>query len=316
VEDQVTGGAQGILTGALYFTVGSGLVLAVAAVGELVQERAGVLNLGLEGVFLAGALGGFYSAYRLHEVWLGYVGGAVTAALVGVFFALLVVRMKLNQVVAGILLVSLSLAAADTAWKAVVQESPAPPHVAPAPRQAIPLLAKIPVVGPGLFDRIVPEYLVFVLVAAVAWLLFRTRIGLLIRSVGESPDAVHFSGHSVAAIRFLAVVIGCALAGLAGALLTVGQLGFYAPGVTAGDGWIALAIVIMGGWRPVGVLIGAIVFGAAEMLQLEVQASQIHLVPFEFLVAFPYVVVVISLLIRRRSVRAPSALGVPYHEPE
>ena len=304
--------AEQVLTGALYFTIGWGLVLALAAVGELVQEKAGVLNLGLEGVFLAGALGGFTAAYDAHNLWAGYAAGAASGALVGLLFAVLVVILRLNQVVAGILLVALLFATTDVVWNALVGSVAQAPQFHPAVRYAIPLLSDIPVIGPALFDRIVPEYLTLLVLALVSLAIYRTRLGLLIRSVGEEPRAVQFSGHSVTRLRTLAVVVGCAITGMAGSLLTVGQLGLYAPGVTSGNGWIAIAIVIMGDWSVLGVLIGALVFGAAEMLQYEVQASQLHVIPFEFLVAFPYLVAIVALLVRRHAHHAPSALGIPF----
>ena len=311
----MSAGWQEIVTGALFFTVSAGLVFTLAALGELVQEKAGVLNLGLEAVFIAGALGGFYTAFRFDNLWLGYVGGALFGMIVGVVFGVLVVSLKLDQVVVGILLVALALAAADVVWDRLFGQAPAPPGVDTATRLSLPLLSKIPVVGPALFSRIVAEYLVVGVVVLVSWLLFHTRSGLVARGVGEFPEALHFSGHNVNLLRFVAVLFDCSLTGLGGALLTVGQLGLYAPGVTAGRGWIAIAIVIMGAWRPWRTLLAAFVFGGAVMLQFEVQAAGIDIVPFEFLVAFPYLVVVLALLVRRTSISPPAALGVPFRRP-
>jgi simple sugar transport system permease protein len=306
------GGVESIATGALYFTVASAIVLSLAAIGELIQERAGVLNLGLEGVLIIGAFTGFYAAYRTGNPWLGYASGAISASLLGALFAGLVVNLRMNQVVTGVLLVAFALATADVMFDRLFGEAAEAPRMDTVARAAIPVLSRIPVVGPAVFRRILPEYVAVGIVTSAAWVLYRTRFGLILRAVGESPEAVHFSGYSVKAYRIIAVLIGCALAGLAGALLTVGQLGFYAPGVTAGRGWIAIAVVIMGGWRPWGVMVSAVIFGAADMLQFEVQAAGFHLIPFEFLVAIPYVVVVVALLVRRRSVRPPSALGEPF----
>jgi simple sugar transport system permease protein len=305
-------GLESILTGALYFTVASALVLALAATGELIQERAGILNLGLEGVFIAGALGGFYTAYRFDSPPLGYLGGVAAAAAMGALFAALVVGMKLNQVVTGILFVALGIAAAGVLWDQAFGVTAQPPTLPDQPELAIPLLSEIPIVGRALFRRNVAEYAALGVIAGATWLLYRTRLGLLIRSLGEAPEAAHFSGWSVNGYRFVAVVIGSAIAGLAGALLTVGQLGFYAPGVSAGRGWIAIAIVILGGWRPWGTLLAALVFGAATMLQFEVQAAGFDAIPHEFLVAFPYLVVVVTLVLRRTVVRPPAQLALPF----
>lgn len=305
-------GLEAILTGALYFTVASALVLALAATGELIQERAGILNLGLEGVFIAGAFGGFYTAFRFDSPALGYLGGAASAAAVGGLFAALAIGLRLNQVVTGILFVALGLAAAAVLWDQAFGVTAEPPTL-PNPRDvAVPLLSELPIVGRALFRRNLAEYAAVGVIAGTAWLLSRTRLGLVIRSLGEAPEAAHFSGWNVNRYRFLAVVMGSAIAGLGGALLTVGQLGFYAPGVTAGRGWIAIAIVILGGWRPWGTLLAALVFGAATMLQFEVQAAGFDAIPHEFLVAFPYLVVVVALVLRRTVVQPPAKLAVPF----
>lgn len=305
-------GLEAIVTGALYFTIASALVLALAATGELIQERAGVLNLGLEGVFIAGAFGGFYTAYQFDSPPLGYLGGGAAAAAIGALFAALVVGLKLNQVVTGILFVALGIAAAGVLWDQAFGVTAEPPTLPDESEFAIPLLSEIPVVGRALFRRNVAEYAALGVIAGATWLLYRTRLGLLIRSLGEAPEAAHFSGWSVNAYRFVAVVIGSAIAGLGGALLTVGQLGFYAPGVSAGRGWIAIAIVILGGWRPWGTLLAALVFGAATMLQFEVQATGFDAIPHEFLLAFPYLVAVVTLVLRRTVVRPPAQLAVPF----
>jgi simple sugar transport system permease protein len=305
-------GLEAILTGALYFTVASALVLALTATGELIQERAGILNLGLEGVFIAGAFGGFYTAYRFDSPMLGYAGAAAAAGAIGIMFAALVVGMKLNQVVTGILFVALGIAVVGVLWDQAFGVTPEPPTLPKQPELAIPLLSEIPILGRALFRRNVAEYAALGIIAGATWLLYRTRLGLLIRSLGEAPEAAHFSGWSVNGYRFLAVVIGSAIAGLGGALLTIGQLGFYAPGVSAGRGWIAIAIVILGGWRPWGTLLAAILFGAATMLQFEVQAAGFDAIPHEFLVAFPYLVVLVTLVLRRKSVQPPAQLAVPF----
>ncbi|HEY2598333.1 MAG TPA: ABC transporter permease [Candidatus Dormibacteraeota bacterium] len=307
----ISASAINIITGALYFTVGAGLLLGLAAAGELIQEKAGVLNLGLEGVFLTGALAGFYIAFRSGDVWLGYLGAALAGALVGVVFATLVVYLRLNQVIVGILVVIFVLGAANVVWARLVGNGSLPTLPAPT-RVPIPLLGQIPIVGSAVFTRFPPEYLAVVVIALTAWLIQRTRFGLAVRAVGENPDAVHFSGLSVLWTRVAAVVVGCAIAGAAGGLLTIGQLGFYAPGVTAGRGWIAIAIVIIGGWSPWRTLLGALVFGAADMLQFEVQAAQWQVIPYEFLLAFPYLVAVLALVFRRNSVQPPRALGIPF----
>jgi simple sugar transport system permease protein len=305
-------GLEAVLTGALFFTVSSALVLALTATGELIQERAGVLNLGLEGVFIAGAFGGFFVAFRFDSPVLGYLGGAASAAAVGVLFAVLVVGLKMNQVVTGILFAALGLAAASVLWDQAFGVTAEPPTLSNPRDFAIPLLSAVPIAGRALFRRNPAEYAAVGMIAGTTWLLYRTRLGLLIRSLGDSPEAAHFSGWNVNRYRFVAVVIGSAIAGLGGALLTVGQLGFYAPGVTAGRGWIAIAIVILGGWKPWGTLVAALVFGAATMLQFEVQAAGFDAIPHEFLVAFPYFVVVVALVMRRTVVQPPAKLAVPF----
>lgn len=301
-----------IVSGALASTVSLAVVLALAALGELVQERAGVLNLGLEGVFISGALGGFAAAFYSGNVLVGFVGGAIIAALVGVLFASLVVVARMDQVIVGILVVTFVSSLATVIWGRLFEVGTTPPRIEPLRAVAIPLVSDIPVVGSAIFDRIVPEYLAIGAIAVVTWLLYRTRLGLRIRATGDAPEAVDFAGRSVTQVRFLAVVFGCAIVGFGGALLTVGQLGFYSPGVTAGRGWIAIAIVIMAAWRPWGTLGAALIFGGADMLQFQVQASQLGVIPFEFLLTVPFLVAIITLMVRRGTVKAPRSLGVPY----
>jgi ABC-type uncharacterized transport system permease subunit len=301
-----------ILTGALDVAVAYGLVVGLAAVGEMLTERAGVLNLGLEGVVLIGAFGGFALAYVTGNPWMGMLGGALSGAALGAVMSLWSVTLKTEQVINGILLFMIASGLTTMLNKEWFMTMAEPPRVEGFKRLSLPVLGQIPVLGPVLFSRPLSSYLAIALIAAVAWLLYRTRFGLITRACGETPKAVDFSGVYVDRYRFIVVILGCALAGVAGALLSVEQLKLFAPGLSAGRGWIALSIVIVGGWHPLGCVLAALLFGVTDMLQFQFQGK--GLVPYEFLLALPYVVAIAALAFRRQTVRAPGSLAVPFRK--
>lgn len=305
-------GLQMILTGALDATIAYGLVVGLAAVGEMLSERAGVLNIGLEGVVLLGAFGGFALAYYTGQPWLGLVGGALSGALLGVIMSFWSITLKTEQVINGILLYMIAYGLSSLLYKTWFMKLPEPPRVAGFPSISVPFLSHIPVVGGPLFGRPVSSYAAILLIVATVWLLYHTRTGLIMRACGDAPEAADFSGVSVSLHRYLAVIIGCALGGVGGALLSVEQLKLFATGVTAGRGWIALAIVIVGAWEPWGCMLAALLFGASDMLQVHFQGRSD--VPYEFLLALPYVVAIGALALRRQSVRGPRALGIPFRK--
>lgn len=308
----------------------AGIRLAVpvllATLGEIITERGGILNLGLEGIMAVGGLAGFMAAYYLEQseigasagslpAWLGLIIGMVAGAMMGLLMAFLSVTLQAEQVISGITIVLLGVGLSDYLYREGLSSMTA--RVSGMDPWPIPLLSEIPVLGDILFNHTPVVYLTFVLVIVVWWFLFRTTWGLKIRSTGENPSASDTSGVSVPATRYAATILGSALVGLGGAVLTVAQLKLYREGIIAGRGWIAVALVIFARWRPGLALLGALLFGIADSLQYRIQAlDQTGLgagtIPYEFLLMLPYVLTIVALLRRVRRSDQPAELGRPY----
>jgi simple sugar transport system permease protein len=293
-------------------TLAAGTPLVLAGAGELVTERAGVLNLGVEGMMLVGAVVSFIVAATTHSPWLGVFAGMLAAAALSLVFALLTLTLMANQVAAGLALslfgVGLS-AFVGLDYVSVVIEGIRP--------LAIPGLSDLPVVGKLLFAHSPFVYLSIALVALVQWFLFGTRAGLTVRAIGESPDSAHAIGYPVIAIRYAAVMFGGACSGLAGAYLAVAYTPLWTEGMTAGRGWIALALVVFATWKPWRLLAGAYLFGAVTLSQFQAQAWGIA-VPSQLLSMLPYLatIVVLTLISRDATtirLNAPASLGKPFH---
>jgi general nucleoside transport system permease protein len=293
---------------------------ALAAVGESFCERAGVLNLGLEGVMLSGALGSFLGAYYSGDPWIGVLAGIVAGILVAAIKAYLSVTLKTEQVINGISIVLLAQGVTSFIYGKLFGVTSSPPRIEGLGAIRIPGLSNVPFVGTVLFRHSILVYISLLLAVGVWLLLFRTRFGLAVRAAGESPGAADAAAVPVDGIRWLALLTSGAMAGLGGAVLVISQLQLFANNVTAGRGWVAIAIVIFGRWNPLLVMGGAFLFGVTEALQLRVQAAGGGInaaVPYEFFQALPYLitVVVMSLsAIRGARDAQPAALGVAYRK--
>jgi general nucleoside transport system permease protein len=293
---------------------------ALAAVGETFCERAGVLNLGLEGMMLSGALGSFLGAYYSGNAWVGILAGIAAGVIVGVLKAFLSVTLKTEQVINGIAIVLLAQGLTSFIYGKLFGVTSSPPRIEGLPPVEIPLLSKIPALGRVLFTQSLPVYASLVLVLAIWGTLFYSRLGLSIRAVGERPAAADAAAIHVDRIRWFAVLTCGGMAGLGGAMLIVTQLQLFANNITAGRGWVAIAIVIFGRWNPLWVLAGAFLFGFTDALQLRVQAAGGGInaaVPYEFFQALPYLVTVIVMVassVAGRRDAQPAALGVPYRK--
>ncbi len=266
--------------------------VALVALGALITERSGVLNLGLEGMMLSGALGAYAAAASTGSPWVGLIAGLVVGALCGVVMAGLVVGIKANQVVTGIAFTLLASSATTYLYQLNYSIGGSAPRI----------------------NRIGMWWLVVVVlvVLAAVWFLFkRTTFGLALGAVGESPVAVDALGYRVDGLRWKATTIGGALAGLGGAALVCGPLGLFIENVTGGRGWVALAIVVFAGWRPIPTVAGALLFGLCDAAQLRLQGTATS-VPYEVFLALPYLVTLAALVIRARTSRTPAALGQPY----
>ena len=284
----------------------------LAAIGELIVEKSGVLNLGVEGMMIMGAVCGFVTAVETGSPLLGFIGGALGAAALSLIFALLTQVLQANQVATGLALTLFGLGLSSLIGQGYVGVKPPSTGVVPFGP-----LADIPALGRILFRHDPVVYLSIAVIAAVWAMLKFSRMGLIIRAVGESHEAAHALGYKVTRIRILAILFGGAMAGLGGAYLSLIRVPTWTDGITAGAGWIALAIVVFASWRPWRVLIGAYLFGGISVLQLNLQVARVPIPP-EYLSMSPYVITIIVLVIMssgrgRAALNAPAALGQNFH---
>ena len=293
-------------------TLAAGTPLVFAALGELVVEKSGVLNLGVEGMMLAGAVVSFMVAAKTGHPWLGVLAGMIAAAALSIVFAVLALSLMSNQVATGLALslfgVGLS-AFIGLPFVSIVIEGIKPLDIAG--------LSDLPILGKLLFAHSPFVYLSLLLFAAVHWFLYFTRAGLIVRAVGESPSSAHAIGYRVVGIRYLAVIFGGACAGLGGAYMAVAYTPLWTEGMTAGRGWIALALVVFATWKPWRVVAGAYLFGGVTLAQFQAQALGTTL-PSQVLSMLPYLatIVVLALISRDATairMNAPASLGKPYH---
>lgn len=291
--------------------VRAGTPILFAALGELLAERSGVLNLGVEGMMLVGALIGFMTAQKTGEPWLGLLAAGGAGGAVALIHAFLTITLRANQVVSGLALTIFGTGVSGFWGKPLIGV----PAAGFSPFR-LPLLAELPLVGPVFFQHDAMVYLTYLLIPLCWGLLYRTRPGLNIRAVGESPESADAMGVRVALTRYLCVLAGGLLAGLGGAYLSLAYTHMWIENMTAGRGWIALAIVIFGTWDPIRVALGAYLFGGVQALQLRLQAVGVGL-PAYLLMMTPYVFTILVLVSAtretvRRRIGAPAALGLPY----
>lgn len=299
-----------VLAPFLAATIRTATPLALAALGEVVVERAGMINIGLEGAILAGAFGALLGS-AAGGVLGGFAGAIAGGVLVAIIFAVFVVWLRADQIITGTALTLLSLGATGTLYSALFGSAGAAlasPTMSPF---AIPLLSSIPLIGPALFAQPPVTYVTYVLVGAVAWWMANTHSGLALRAIGERPEAAEAAGIPVTTARVLAVLFGGALGGLAGGTLVLAQAGTFAEGMSAGRGFIAIAIVVLGRWNPLGVGLAALVFGAASALQFAFQAMGWG-VPYQLFLVAPYLLTLAALAGAVGRARAPASLGKPF----
>ncbi len=284
----------------------------LAAIGELVVEKAGVLNLGVEGMMIMGAVCGLAVAVEAQSPILGFLAAAAGGAALSLIFAFLTQALLANQVATGLALTLFGLGLSSLIGQGYVGQKPPP-----TPRLDLGPLSDIPGLGTVLFSHDPIVYLSIVIIAAVWAVLRHTRTGLILRAVGENHDAAHALGYKVQRIRLLAILFGGAMAGLGGAYISLVRVPQWTDGITAGAGWIALAIVVFASWKPWRVLLGAYLFGGITVLQLNLQAAGAR-IPVEYLSMSPYLITILVLVImsadRGRAVlNAPAALGKNFH---
>jgi len=302
---------MGLLEAIIISVIAASTPLLLAAAGELVVERSGVLNLGAEGMMIMGAACGFAGCYLTGSVFIGALCGIAAGCALSLVFAALTLGLAVNQVAAGLALTILGVGLSGLIGAGFVGQK-----ITPAPHLYLPLLTDLPVVGRILFGQDGFVYVSVALVAAIWWFLYRTRAGLVLRAVGDSHTSAHALGYPVLKIRLLAVLFGGGCAGLGGAFLPLAYTPFFIPGMTAGRGWIALALVVFSSWMPGRLVAGAYLFGAVTILQLHAQAFGLG-IPSQLMSALPYLatVIVLVLISRARGSAgsvAPASLGTVF----
>jgi len=292
--------------------IAAGTPLVYAALGELITEKSGVLNLGVEGMMLVGAVAAFIIKANTGSLFLAVLGGMAAGAFMALIFAVITLTLMANQVATGLALTIFGIglsAFIGLNYTSVALEA--------LPKIQIPLLSDIPVIGRLLFSFDILIYLSFVLFGLLSWFLYKSRPGLILRAVGESPHSGHALGFSVIGIRYLAVLFGGAMVGIGGAYLAIAYTPMWVEGMTSGRGWVALALVVFATWRPARVMAGAYLFGGVTILQFHIQGFGID-VPSQFLSMLPYLATILVLVVISRDINtirlnAPASLGIAFH---
>ena len=290
--------------------------LIFATMGELICERAGVLNLGIEGIMVAGAFAGWFTVYSGGGLWEGVAVAFLVGALLGALHGLLTVPLGLSQHVTGLGITLLATALASYAYRLALPRVTTPPKIAPFEPLPIPGLSEIPFLGPALFSQTAFTYLAFATVLLTWFGLQRTPLGLAVRAAGESPAAVAAQGLSVTGLRMGAVMLGSGHMAVGGAFLTMSAFDSFFFEMVNGRGWIAIALVVFGGWRPGKALLGAILFAAFDAFQLRLRQVVGDVVPYQIFLMLPYALSILALVVMSRRAEVPAALMVPYNKGE
>lgn len=303
------------LTGFLAATIRMMTPIMITALGEMFTERAGIMNLGIEGIMVLGAFTGFVITHQTNNLWLGFLAGGMAGALIGLLMGVASVRFHANQIVAGLGIWLLCQGLSSLLNRSIFGITDTPPNVTPFALVPIYKLADIPIIGDALFNQNVIVYLAFLSVPIFNFILKRTSWGLNIDAVGEQPHAADAAGLNVGLIRSLSATFGGLLAGFGGAYLTLALFSLYADDLSVGLGWMAIAVVVFGRWRPWGILGGSLVFGAAKALQFRLQAMNFPL-PYHFMLMMPFIVTLFIVIFFVRGASGPSALTKPYTRSE
>ncbi|MGH1575843.1 ABC transporter permease [Planktotalea sp.] len=291
--------------------------LIFATLGELICERAGVLNLGIEGIMVAGAFAGWMAVYSGTGLWTGVCVAMIVGMLFGVLHSMLTVPFGLSQHVVGLGVTLLATSSTYFAYRVALPEVTSPPKIEAFQPFEIPLLSDLPILGPALFSQTPLTYLAFVLVLLVSFVLYRTPLGLAVRAAGENPGAVAAQGLSVTAIRMGAVIIGSGFMAVGGAFLTMSAFDSFFFEMVNGRGWVCIALVVFGSWRPGKALVGAILFAAFDALQIRVQQTSLGTqIPYQVFLMMPYVLSIVALVAMSRRAEVPAALMVPFNKGE
>jgi len=283
----------------------------LAALGELVTERAGILNMGVEGMMLTGAFIGFLVTSKTGSIPLALVAAAFSGALMALLFVFMAATLKVDQVVTGLALNLLASGITFYWYRVAYNSTDVTPTIDVMKTYAIPLLSKIPVLGEVFFNQHPLTYFAFIMVPVIWFFLYKTKWGLEIRCLGEDPRAIDIKGINVTRLQYLAVIFGGIMAGLGGAFLTVAAGGIFLPNISAGRGWLAIVVVIAGNWQALKILIATLAFAFFDAFQLQAQSLGV-VFPYQILLALPYILAIVLLTTSRSKSEAPGSLGVPY----
>ncbi|ATN37032.1 ABC transporter permease (plasmid) [Rhizobium sp. ACO-34A] len=290
--------------------------LILGTLGALLSERAGVLNLGIEGIMTFGAMIGWVAVYNGADLWTGLLVAALGGAVFGALHAVLTVTLGLSQHVSGLGVTLFASSFAYYVFRLMVPVAGTPPTIEPFQPIAIPGLSDLPFFGPAFFTQTAPTYLAILLAVALAYLLSRTPLGLAVRMTGENPHAAEAQGINPMAVRYGAVIAGSALMGVGGAFLTLSAFNSFFPTMVQGRGWICIALVVFASWRPERALFGALLFAFFDAFQLRLQTVLSGVVPYQLFLMIPYILSIVALAVMARRARVPQALMQPYRRGE
>lgn len=290
--------------------------LIFGTLGELICERAGVLNLGIEGIMTVGAMSGWMWVYQGGGLWGGVVFAAAMGALFGLLHAAFTVHLGLSQHVTGIGITLFASALSYFVYRMLLPSATTPPKIVPFDEVAIPVLSDLPIIGEALFNQSPLTYLALLTVPLVWYVLHRTPLGLAVRMAGENPVAVEAQGINVLAIRTGAVAVGSAFMAVGGAFITMSWFDAFYFGMINGRGWICVALVIFASWRPGKALVGALIFAGLEALQVRAQVSAGAFIPYQFFLMLPYIMSILAMIVIARKTKYPQALLVPFRRGE
>ncbi len=301
----------GFFIGLLSATIRMATPLILATLGETICERSGVLNLGIEGIMLYSSLVAYLTVYFTNNLWLGVLTAIIVGVLFGILMAFFSVSLGVSQHVSGLGITLFATGLSLFTYRQIIGSPTIPPTIQTFKTLTIPILSKIPFIGPILFDQYILTYIALVLVPIFSFLLYRTNFGLSLRSVGENPEAADALGINVYRTRYIALMIGGALMGLAGSFFTLAYFNMFLYGIVGGRGWVSIALTIFANWDPKRVLLGALLFGGIDALQLRLQAIGFN-IPYQFFLMMPYVLTIVVLVLVARNALAPSSILKPY----
>ncbi|MEM9974534.1 MAG: ABC transporter permease [Pseudomonadota bacterium] len=289
--------------------------LILGTLGVLLCERVGVLNLGVEGIMTFGAMIGWLTVYSGGDLWAGLAAAAGCGAVFGLLHAAMTVPLGLSQHVTGLGITLFASSVSYYIFRLAIPTATSPPTIEPFRPLPVPILSDIPFIGPVLFNQTAPTYLALALVAILAWVLYRTPLGLAIRMTGENPHAVEAQGIDPIRLRIVTIMVGSALMGVAGAFLTLAAFNSFFPTMIQGRGWICIALVVFALWRPGRALLGALLFAFFDAFQLRLQ-TVVDGVPYQIFLMLPYLLSILALVVMARRARVPQALMQPYRRGE